>query len=99
MTCTTKRDVQHVPNRGKLPKALQGLPSWQPMTPAVLSGLWADGDCYLMAVPVCDRHDDESWTYELWVVTIRCDEGSFAVEHYGEPWCWELEDADYYIRL
>ena len=31
------------------------------------------GSVWLMAVPVCDRHNQKLWDYELSVITVDCD--------------------------
>lgn len=87
----------HVRDRNKLPRQLRSL-MWM-NTP---EKQWHDGDTAIVAVPVCDhsKRPDGPWSYELSVVTIRCDEHYFRVElSTGDEWGWELDDADWFVRL
>lgn len=60
--------------------------------------LWGDGTQILAAVPVIDRRTNRSYV-EFSVVTIRCDEGYFAVECNGDPWGWDYTDIAMYVLL
>jgi hypothetical protein len=91
-----KSNQEHEVNKAKLPEVLQQLP-WEEMTSERLDEGWYDGAEVMVAVPVRWRCGD--WYYEIWVVEVRVDERYFAVNHYGEPWGWELDDADLFIRL
>ena len=60
-----------------------------------------DGDSFLVAVPVCNNATGKpnGWQYELSVITIRCDEDTFAVDSNGEPWGWSWEDIEWIIPV
>ncbi len=87
--------MTHEPDITKIPESLRAL-DWKPMAP---STMWWDGQLLLVALPICDNKDTSKWWYEFHVVTIECDEDYFAVKLAGEPWNWELNDADYYVVI
>lgn len=90
---------QHKPDRSRIAKALQSL-DWQPL-PQGDDVLWEDGSRLLSAVPICvdANKPNGEWYYECDLVTIRCDEGYFAIEANGVPWGWSLSDIDYLVVL
>ncbi len=65
-------------------------------------GLWSDGDVLLVAVPLVSKTSDGKavgWYYELSVITIECDEESFAVNIDGERWGWDMTDMDFCVKI
>lgn len=87
--------MTHEPDITKIPESLRTL-DWKLMDP---SKTWWDGQLLLVALPICDNKDTSKWWYEFHVVTISCDEDFFKVELAGDPWGWELNDADYYVTI
>lgn len=59
--------------------------------------LFYDGDQYLVALQVSYRGGPAYWEYA--VIRVRCDEDYFSLELDGEPWGWEWEAVEFYIRL
>ena len=61
----------------------------------------SDGMSLLVAVPVCidPGRPEGGWYYEMSVVDVSCDEHYFNVCCQGEPWGWDLDDADWFVVL
>lgn len=99
---TMRHGKRHEPDRSKLPASLQGV-EWSPITRTndIIDMQVTDGMSLLVAVPICvDGGKPESgWSYELSVVDISCDEDYLSVCVQGEPWGWDLDDADWYVVL
>lgn len=55
--------------------------------------LFEDGDVLLVRVPLADG------TAEHHVITIACDEDSFAIKCNAEMWCWEWADVSEWTKL
>jgi len=89
--------MTHQPDITKIPESLRAL-DWKPM-PSYPDNEWWDGQVLLVSLPICDDKDRRKWWYEFHVVTIECDEDYFKVKLDGEPWGWELDDADYYVVI
>ncbi len=85
--------IDHLPDAARLPKCVSG---WQPMR---RGQLFENGDQWLLAVPINDRHSARKWYYELSVVTICCDEDYFSCEVNDEAWGWDFFDADFGVKL
>lgn len=59
--------------------------------------LFFDGDQYLVALQCGRDGGPHYWEYS--VVRIYCDEDYFQVDCNDEPWGWQWEDVEFYIRL
>ena len=82
----------HVPDIERIPRPLRCC-TWEKVDP---EAIYHNGDLIMAAVPVVDRGD---WHYEVFVLTVSCDENYFEVTLDGESWGWELSDADFILRL
>ena len=83
----------HEPDASRLPKCVTG---WQQV--AKDTTFW-DGSQLLVAMPMCNRHND-GWRYDFHVVVVRCDEHYFSLEDSnGEPFGWEISDVDFFSEL
>jgi len=84
--------------REKLPSVLRNI-SWNLYTEGQL---FYDGQCLLVAVPVCNRttHPNGEWHYELSIVHVRCDEDYFSIrDSCGDDWGWEASDIEWWVEL
>src|SRR6056297_1948595 len=99
---TLRNGKRHQPDKTKLPQALQCV-VWHPITSTMdLDDMdISDGMAVLVAVPVCDDpgQPDAGWHYELSVVDVGCDEHYLSLCVQGDPWGWDLDDADWYVVL
>lgn len=84
----------HTPDASRPPDCVAG---WTAIKP---DQVFFNGEQWLMAVPI-GRHEscNKSWGYEFAVVTIRCDEGYFAMELEDQLWGWRLKDVGFGVRL
>lgn len=92
-SCAARGSTGHTPDASRLPDCVTG---WVEIKP---DQVFYDGEQWLMAVPVRNRHTPGQWHYEFSIVTMCCDEEYFAMEVEGDPWGWELESVDFGIRL
>lgn len=89
--CSTAH--QHVPDPSRLPKCVAGWSAVEDETE------FLDGSQLLIAVPMWNR-DNRTWRYDFHVVLVKCDEHYFSVEDSnGEPFGWDLAEADFYVEL
>lgn len=92
-SCASRGSTGHTPDASRLPDCVTG---WAEIKP---DQVFYDGEQWLMAVPVRNRHTPSKWHYEFSIVTMCCDEEYLAMEVDGSPWGWELESVDFGVRL
>lgn len=85
----------------KIPQSLRGL-NWQQMRLNDPDGpAFYITDKLLVAVPVMHDSSDRSkgWSYEFYVITLDGDEDGCSATVDGDPWGWELEDVEWFVRI
>ena len=91
----------------RLPKNVTG---WIEVTDELRDSFeFQHNSVWLMAVPVHDRRDLNSWAYELSVITVDCDgpsgdvtgddDGPLRLECNDVPWGWDWSDVAYMAPL